>query len=676
MPNHLSHEKSPYLKQHANNPVDWYPWGEEAFAKARAEDKPILLSIGYSTCHWCHVMERESFEDHNTALAMNQWLVCIKVDREERPDVDALYMAALASMSGQGGWPLNVFLTPELKPFYGGTYFPPLPAYGRPSFVQLVNAIGKAWHDPEQRKRVVEDGDKLASALADMGRPGEGADSLKEAWLDGAFQALKRSFDSERGGFGGAPKFPMPVNFGFLLRYAKRAKSGEAQEMVLHTLRCMAWGGIHDQLGGGFARYSTDENWHVPHFEKMLYDNAQLAVSYLEAYQSSREEFFADTARGIFRYALRDLLSPQGAFYSAEDADSLEGAEKIEGAFYVWTQAEIMAALGETLGAKFCKAYGVEEHGNVRHDPHGEFHEKNVLFAANPSEGLEEAREILLALRAKRPRPHRDEKILTSWNGMMVSALAKGWQVLGEKSYLEAARRAERFLWDTMFDRKEGKLYRRWAEGERKVEGTADDYAQLCAAELDLYESDGNGESLERALEFSALAQKYFYDASSGAYFMTRQGHDANVLARFQELQDNVEPSAASVQVTNLLRLAGFTANLQFRRDAEQALKALGPVMEKSPRAAGAMLAALDLALSPQLHAVVVGEGGLGAALRAAWAPHRILISLKDGEKSKLPFAENFSMKEGKPTAYICVDQACRLPTTDTGQAVELLTGN
>ena len=673
--NRLIHEKSPYLQQHAHNPVDWYPWGEEAFEKARKEDKPILLSIGYSTCHWCHVMERESFEDHNTAIEMNKWLVCIKVDREERPDVDSVYMSAVQTMSGQGGWPLNVFLTPELKPFYGGTYFPPQPSYGRPSFIQLVVGVGKAWKDPEQRKRILIDGNKITEALQEMGRPGEASESLKASWLDGAFESLKRSYDHERGGFGGAPKFPMPVNFGFLERYALRKKNDEARDMALHTLRCMAWGGIHDQLGGGFARYSTDEDWHVPHFEKMLYDNAQLAVSYLEAYQSSGDALFAEVAKGIFSYVLRDLKAPEGGFYSAEDADSLEGAEKVEGAFYVWTQAEIMQALGNELGEKFCKAYGVQEHGNVTHDPHGEFHEKNVLFAANPSDGLEAARKTLFEIRAKRPRPHRDEKILTSWNGMMISALAKGWQVLGDKAYLAAARKAESFLCDAMLDSKEARLYRRWAGGERKVEGTADDYAQLAQAELDLYESDGKPESLKRAAELMGLCQKYFYDPASGAYFMTREGHDKNVLARFQETQDNVEPSAASVAANNLLRLAGFTGNAQYRRDAEQALKALGPIMEKSPRAAGAMLSALDMALSPSLHAIVVGGGDMAASLRKAWAPHRILIELKDGEKSELAFAENFKMKGGKPTAYICVDQACKLPTTELGEALKLMSG-
>jgi uncharacterized protein YyaL (SSP411 family) len=678
--NHLANEKSPYLQQHAFNPVDWYPWGDEAFEKARREDKPILLSIGYSTCHWCHVMEHESFEDSNTAQEMNKCLVCIKVDREERPDVDALYMTALSAMTGQGGWPLNVFLTPELKPFYGGTYFPAQPSYGRPSFIQLVVAIGKSWKDPEARKRIFLDGDKMAAALLDMGKPAEASKELNASWLDGAFHALERSYDRDLGGFGHAPKFPMPVNFGFLLRYGSRVKNGAAQEMVLQTLRAMAQGGIHDHLGGGFARYSTDERWHVPHFEKMLYDNAQLAISYLEAYQVSQDRFFADVARNIFSYELRDMLSPEGAFYSAEDADSLdESGQKVEGAFYVWSHAEILEILGPQAGARFCQAYGVLEHGNVQNDPHGEFHDKNVLYretTASVAEAeLAQSRNQLLQIRSKRPRPQRDDKLLSSWNGMLISAFAKGWQVLGEWAYLDAALNAERFLWDRMFDRSEKILYRRWMDGERKVEGTADDYAQLTQAELDLYESNGDAEHLKRAIEISGLCQEYFYDPGTGAYFMTRLGHDKNVLVRFQETQDNVEASAASVQIMNLLRLAGFTSNSQYRQDAEAALKALGGVMEKSPRAAGQMLCDLEMALSPSLHVVVVGTGPLATALRAAWAPHRILITMKAGEKSSLSFAENFAMKDGKETAYICVALACKLPTNDAAEALRMLQG-
>jgi uncharacterized protein YyaL (SSP411 family) len=378
-------------------------------------------------------------------------------------------------------------------------------------------------------------------------------------------------------------------------------------------------------------------------------------------------------AKDIFTYIQRDMTDPQGGFYSAEDADSLEGDEKIEGAFYVWTQEELIQALGKEESEKFCKAYGVEPQGNVTHDPHGEFHLKNVLFQANPIDGLESARKKLFDLRAKRPRPHRDEKILTSWNGLMISALAKGFQVLGEPAYLAAARKAEAFLWKSMFEEGASTLYHRWADGERKVEGTADDYAALAAAELDLFESDGNPESLKRAQHLAQLCQQYFSDPSSGALYMTRAGHDEHLMVRVQESQDNVEPSAASLQAMNLLRLAGFTGNIEYRSQAEKALKALGNVMSQSPRAAGAMLQALDMALSPSLHVIVVGEGEMAEKLRAAWAPRRLLMVLKAGEKSSLPFAENFSMKDGKPTAYICIDQACKLPTTDVNEALKLL---
>ena len=680
--NRLYFEKSPYLKQHAMNPVDWYPWGPEAFEKARKEDKPILLSIGYSACHWCHVMEHESFAVTETAQLMNEWLVCIKLDREERPDVDTLYMAAVQSLTGQGGWPLNVFLTPDLKPFYGGTYFPPQPAYGRPSWKQLVVAIGKAWKDKEQRERIVQDSTKMADALKTMGQAEAPEAELKSAWMDAAFASFHRAFDEKLGGFGQAPKFPMPVNQEFLLRYAlhKTKDSESAKHMVLLTLRQMALGGIHDHLGGGFARYSTDERWHVPHFEKMLYDNAQLAVNYLEAFQLSGDTKLAAVAHGIFDYALRDLKSPEGAFYSAEDADSLAAdGEKIEGAFYVWERPEILAALGQDQGLRFCAAYGVLEHGNVQHDPHGEFYEKNVLYRDEAVEedeaSLAADRKILFELRAKRPRPHRDEKILTSWNALMITALAKGWQVLGDKEYLEAARKAAKFILDTQYDRKERKLYRRWAEGQRAVEGMADDYAFMVQALLDLYESDGDTQWLAQAEEINGLAQEYFFDSKTGAYFNAREGSDKNLLVRFQEAQDNVEPSAASIQASNLLRLNLFTAKPAYREQAILALKALGPIMQKSPRACGAMLSALDMALSPSEHVVVIGEpeSVMLKGLRAVYAPHRALVALKPGVKSGLAFADGFAMKDGKATAYICVDQAWQASDKRCGGGLQII---
>lgn len=680
MKNRLQFEKSPYLLQHADNPVDWYPWGPEAFEKAKLEDKPILLSIGYSTCHWCHVMEHESFGLEDTAKVMNEWLVCVKLDREERPDVDTLYMSAVSALTGQGGWPLNVFLTPDLKPFYGGTYFPPQAAYGRPSWKQLIVAIGKAWKDKEQRQRILEDSSKLAEALKTMAAPNAPEAALKVEWLDQAVASFQRSFDEMLGGFGEAPKFPMPVNQAFLLRYALRgAKDSEAaKHMALLTLGQIALGGIHDHLGGGFARYSTDERWHVPHFEKMLYDNAQLAVNFLEAGQLSGDAKYFETARGIFSYVIRDLASPEGAFFSAEDADSLtpEG-EKVEGAFYVWTQKEILETLGMDAGRRFCAAYGVLENGNVRHDLLGEFHTKNVFYRDEAIEVDDAWREALFQIRLKRPRPHRDEKILCSWNALMITALAKGWQVLGEAKYLDAARKAANFILKNLYDAADKRLYRRWAQGERAVEGMADDYAFFIQALLDLYESDGDTRWLEMAEALNALAQEYFFDVKTGAYFNARQGSDKHLLVRFQEAQDNVEPSAASVQAMNLLRLNLFSAKALYREQALLALKCLGSLVEKAPRACGAMLCALDMALGGEVHVVVLGdlENDLLKSLRAAFVPRRALIILKPGEKSSLPFASSFTAKDGKPTAYICVNQSCRLPTTEWDEALGLLKG-
>jgi uncharacterized protein YyaL (SSP411 family) len=680
--NRLQFEKSPYLLQHADNPVDWYPWGPEAFAKARLEDKPILLSIGYSTCHWCHVMEHEAFSVEDTAKLMNEWLVCVKLDREERPDVDTLYMSAVSALTGQGGWPLNVFLTPELKPFYGGTYFPPQPAFGRPSWKQLVLAIGKAWKDKEQRQRILEDSSKMAEALKTMGAPSAPEAQLKPEWLDAAFASFHRAFDENLGGFGDAPKFPMPVNQAFLLRYALRGlkESEEARHMALVTLKQMALGGIHDHLGGGFARYSTDARWHVPHFEKMLYDNAQLAVNYLEAGQLSGDSVFFDVARGIFDYVLRDLGAPQGGFYSAEDADSLtpEG-EKVEGAFYVWTEKEILGILGLDAGRRFCAVYGVLEKGNVRHDPHGEFYQKNVLYRDDAVEvgalDLAAWKAQLFQIREKRARPHRDEKLLCSWNALMITALAKGWQVLGDEKYLDQARKAANFILEHLYDAAGRKLYRRWADSERAVEGMADDYAFFIQALLDLYESDADTKWLGLAEELNALCQEYFFDAESGAYFNARQGSDEHLLVRFQEAQDNVEPSAASVQALNLLRLNLFSAKPLYRAQALLALKCLGSIMEESPRACGAMLCALDMALGSQKHIVVVGdlESALLKSLRSVFSPYRALIALKPGGKNSLPFAASFTLKDGKPTAYICADQNCQLPSTDIEEALGLL---
>ncbi len=541
-PNRLAHEKSPYLLQHAHNPVDWYPWGEEAFARARKEDRPIFLSIGYSTCHWCHVMAHESFEDPKTAAVMNELFVNIKVDREERPDVDRVYMTFVQATTGSGGWPMSVWLQPDLTPIVGGTYFPPDDRYGRRGFVSVCRTVADAWHD--QREKVMAQGERILGALRAHTQPDAPAVSTsaedKKPITDTMREALRpfvSTFDPEWGGFGEAPKFPRPVTLALLARiHARLAKthpadSAQARDMMLATLDHMAAGGMHDHLGGGFHRYSVDRYWHVPHFEKMLYDQAQLAVAYLEAFQITGDHRYADTARDIFDYVSRDLTSPEGGFFCAEDADSLLAAgrpEHAEGAFYVWTKAEIEAASTPEESAAFCAHYDVLANGNAPagSDPHGEFTGKNILFARpgtiESEEGamLRAAGRKLFDLRAGRPRPHLDDKIVTAWNGLMISAFARAGQILGEDRYLQTAVRAARFVMEKMCRPTDNVLLRSYRQGPGAVEGFSDDYAFFIAGLLDLYEAAADPQFLALAERLQANQEKLFADPVGG-YFAT-----------------------------------------------------------------------------------------------------------------------------------------------------------
>ncbi|MCX6635997.1 MAG: thioredoxin domain-containing protein [Acidobacteria bacterium] len=586
----MAREKSPYLFQHAHNPVDWHPWGEEAFGKARAEDKPIFLSVGYSTCHWCHVMERESFESEETAALLNRFFVPVKVDREERPDVDRVYMLFVQATTGGGGWPMSVFLTPDLKPFFGGTYFPPDNRHGRPGFPSILRSVAEAWST--DRPRILESG---AAILEQLNRhagisPGSGSwrdDSLSER----AFRGFQGDFDAEFGGFGGAPKFPRTVVHHFLLRYWARTGNAEAAGMVFATLEAMARGGMHDQLGGGFHRYSVDERWFIPHFEKMLYDQALLAVSYLEAYQATGDEFHARVARSIFDYVLGDMISPEGAFFSAEDADSAPDPDqpgvKSEGAFYLWRKSEIDLVLGQPAAGWFCDLYGVRESGNVEFDPHGEFAGRNILFQSQSVEqtaarfgvdpsavkaAIEVARGKLLEARSRHPRPHLDDKILTAWNALMISALARGAQVLGEPRLAEAARRAADFVLSRLYDAPAGTLLRRFRDGDAAIGGFLDDYAFLAQALLDLYQMDFHPRWLEQALALTEKARELFEDASGGAFFSAIAASD--LVLRMKDDHDGAEPSANSIMVLNLLRLAEITGRDDLRQSAERALDA------------------------------------------------------------------------------------------------------
>jgi uncharacterized protein YyaL (SSP411 family) len=692
-PNHLLREKSPYLQQHAYNPVDWYPWGPEAFEKARREDKPILVSIGYSTCHWCHVMERESYEDPPIGELMNTYLVNIKVDREERPDVDKIYMTAVTAMTGSGGWPLNVFLTPDLKPFYGGTYFPPAARWGHPGWKEVVTQIGTSWKNPEERKKILNAGNQITDALTQYAQSSSAPVEGRPEWLDEAFRAFKASYDSSRGGFGGAPKFPMPVNLTFLLRYYARTHNPDALEMVTHTLKEMARGGIYDQLGGGFARYSTDARWHIPHFEKMLYDNAQLAVNYLDAFQITREPEFQRIARETLDYVARDMTSKEGAFYSAEDADSLPGRdakEKKEGAFYVWEKGEIEKALGRDDSELFAFRYGVRDSGNAADDPHGEFPNKNILYLAHPipetarqfklserdvEERLEKARHRLFTLRVQRPRPHLDDKVLSAWNGLMISAYARAYHVLGEPNDLKAAQRAAVFIQKNLYDASSKQLYRSWREGERHVAGIADDYAFVVQGLLDLYEADFNPEWLRWAIELTDVQIARFYDSPRGGFYMTASGQDPHLIVRVKEDQDNVEPAASSIAALNLLRLAQFTDNTAYRSQAEKTLQAFGATLEQSPRAMPAMLAALDFALSDPMQVIIAGTSGtadtenLLKTLHRHFIPVKIVMLSDPRIPTGLPKAVQ-AMKplQGHATAYVCKHFTCKKPTTNPAE--------
>jgi uncharacterized protein YyaL (SSP411 family) len=687
---------------HAHNPVDWYPWGEEAFEKARREQKPIFLSIGYSTCHWCHVMERESFSDPAIAEIMNRCFVNIKLDREERPDIDRIYMTYVQGTTGSGGWPMSVFLTPELKPFFGGTYFPPDDHYGRPGFRTLLLHIQEGW--TRDREKIVQSASQFTQYLeqavnADLG-PSSG---LQEPVLGKTYEQIKASYDPRYGGFGGAPKFPRPVVFTFLLRYYARTRQKDALEMTLHTLRSMSRGGMHDHIGGGFHRYSTDATWHVPHFEKMLYDQAQLAVSYLEAYQATYDAFFAETVRDILEYVLRDMRGVEGGFYSAEDADSLIEHGKLEhgeGAFYVWEAGQIEHLLGKETGAIFGFYYGVEPRGNVRpeQDPQGELKGKNILFVrhslpetakhfgrseAETSALLAQASKKLLQARCLRPRPALDDKVLTAWNGLMISSFARASQVLDEPRYLAGAETATGFVKSKVYDSKTGKLKRRYRAGEAAVDGFLDDYAYLIQGLLDLYEACFDVRWLSWAIKLQEKQDELFWDSRNGGYFVT-SGGDPSVLVRMREDYDGAEPSPNSIAAMNLLRLAQMTDQQQWREKAEKVFAVFARRLQTNPEALPQLAAALDFELSKPKQIIIAGDVGAAdtrALLRLVserYIPNKILMVADGAQGQKqlaqwLPFIQSVTRKQGRATAYICENYVCKLPTADPHEVAHLL---
>jgi len=695
--NRLAREKSPYLLQHAHNPVDWYPWGEEAFAKARRENKPIFLSIGYSTCHWCHVMAHESFENEETAAIMNREFVNIKVDREERPDVDRVYMTFVQATTGGGGWPMSVWLTPDLKPFVGGTYFPPVDRYGQPGFTKVLERIAAAWK--QGHEKIAEQGSKIVEALREsQNAQPEAAAKIDNQLFQTAYEQLSRSFDDKEGGFGTAPKFPRPVALNFLTRFYDRdpkSESGKhALEMDLVTLRKMAAGGMHDHLGGGFHRYSVDRYWHVPHFEKMLYDQAQLASAYLDAFQITRHPQYADVVRDILDYVARDMTSKNSGFFSAEDADSLfehGKPEHGEGAFYVWTEKQVDAALGGDSSA-FKFHYGVQPHGNTPEgsDPQDEFRGKNILIERHTiaetakhfkksedeaRQSLARSRERLLSIRNKRPRPHLDDKIIAAWNGLMISAYARSAQILDEPRYLERATRAAKFLRSNLYDEKSKLLFRNYRESRSNVEGFADDYAFVIQGALDLYEASFEIEWLKFAIELQETQDRLFFDEKAGGYFST-SGKDKSVVLRMKDDNDSAEPAASSIAALNLLRLAQFRDDKKLDERARKTIDAFAPTLSHFASAMPQMLVAVDYSLSKPSQIIIAGKididatKALLAEVRRHFLPKKILILADGGEGQKFFSEKNeaipaMSPIDGKSAAYVCENFTCKAPVTD-----------
>jgi uncharacterized protein YyaL (SSP411 family) len=678
--NRLAREKSPYLLQHQHNPVDWYAWGDEAFAKARQEHRPIFLSIGYSTCHWCHVMERESFESPQVAAFLNDHFVSIKVDREERPDVDKIYMTFVQATTGQGGWPLNVFLTPDLKPFFGGTYFPPDSRYGRPGFLQFLQQVQQLW----QTRRA-----ELANSAADIharleelsaGHDAPSGLVLTPSVLRDAGALLKQTHDPHHGGFGSAPKFPQPSQPQFLLRYARRFHDQEALRMVLHTCDRMAAGGIHDQLGGGFARYSVDAEWLVPHFEKMLYDNAQLAQLYLDAYLVSGETRHADVARDILDYVLRDMTHPEGGFYSAEDADS----EGHEGKFYCWTRQELVKLLTPEEFTVAARYFGITEQGNfVDHSHPQPLPGQNVLSIVEPElTGPEQAllasaKAKMSAARSRRVRPQRDDKVLVSWNGLMLGAVARAGAVLGEEKYRLAAEKNLAFLQAKLWDATTRTLYHRWRDGARDSVQLLEGYAFLLAGALELYETTLERPHLDFAIALAEAMLENFCDAENGGFWQSPAGTQ-NLILRVKEAYDGAEPSGNAVAILALLKLGRITGRKEFTQPAEQGLRLFSTRLQQVSQAVPYLLQALDFWLDPAAgdrRTVIAGDPANPAtrvllrAVHSVYQPNKVVLG---NTGTVEPFAKTLPAKGG-PAVYICAGTACQPPTSDPAKVKALL---
>ena len=689
--NRLIHEKSPYLQEHAHNPVDWFPWGDEAFQLAQEQGRPIFLSIGYSTCHWCHVMERESFSDPQIAAFLNAHFVSIKVDREERPDLDGVYMAFVQASTGRGGWPMTVFLTPDRKPFFGGTYYPPQSRKGLVGFLPLLEKVREEWS--KNRESIESSADRITQFLREQQDSGEQATSWNETLFHNSLKAFQATFDETYGGFGSAPKFPRASTFVFLSSYAWNYGSSSALKMLTRTLKAMADGGIHDHVGGGFHRYSTDARWFLPHFEKMLYDQAQIAQAYLTAYQLTGNSSFARVAERIFEYVLRDMQNPAGGFYTAEDADSLppgtSTGEKSEGAFYVWSDSELRGLL-DTDHNRFAEQFGVRPEGNVEKDQFGEFRSLNILHRPPEGPGLAQGPaeqpmlwlKKLLKARQTRPRPLRDEKILTAWNGLMISALAKGYQVLREPAHLRAAQRAAQFIMNNLYDGQSRRLRRHHRNGASEVPGFLDDYVFLAAGLLDLYESDLDSRWLLFAFELTDASIDLFWDPNDGEFF-NNSGQDSSVLVRLKEGYDGAEPAPGSVAASNLARLSQLAPN-RYRAQLDRLQAIAASRISKNPTIQPRMLAAMLEDRFKPVQILIAGDRSstdtallLKTILQEA-PPHRLIFLADKGPAhtklaTNLDILDSIAPLEGKATTYICENFVCKLPTSDLATVSRLL---
>ncbi len=665
--NHLVGQKSPYLLQHLNNPVDWYPWGEEAFQKAKTQQKPVLLSIGYSTCHWCHVMAHESFEDVDIAKIINQHFVAIKVDREERPDLDHIYMSVTTMLTGQGGWPMTVFLTPEAKPFYAGTYFPPYAKWGSPGFVDVLNSVAQGWE--QQRENILSSSDQITQLLNEQAQKAVVASQVPDVGLlQRTQQQISMQFDRNNGGFGSAPKFPMGHQISFLLRCHQRYKDQGSLAMAEASLMAMSRGGINDLIGGGFHRYSTDAYWHVPHFEKMLYDQALLIKAYLEAYQVTGNKEYAWIAKNTLDYVVRDMQDAQGGFYSAEDADSLVAGSdhKSEGAFYIWSEDEIKQVLGQETAKIFNYVYGVKPQGNARSDPHGEFINKNILYQAHTIEEasqefnqdplsieqmLEKAKQQLFDLRNTRVRPHLDDKILTDWNGLMIGAFALAGCVLNEASYITVARKAADFILNHL--QSSDKLYHRWRESEAGIEGMLDDYAFLINGLLDLYEASFDEKYLNHAKGLAKRMLDLFEDTEKGGFYLTPQD-SKKLIANPKDIYDGAIPSGNSVAAAVVMRLHHIDSDPRWIKSFEGIMKIFSSLIEKSPSAYTFILSMLDFYYGPTLNITL--EGSINDSRLDQMK--RVVYKHYIPNKSIM-----FHLSKGKSKAYVCQGNVCQQPT-------------